>query len=84
MAPNVNGVFFGCNGVDVTRWFPRGQYGTLTDTHLEGTANEALIPFRRKLLIPRGIHMAPRSGGAAPPFGGLIRNAAKNLRNCKE
>jgi hypothetical protein len=63
------GVFFGCNGVDMTRWFPKGPYGTLTDTHLEGTANEALTPFRRKLLIPRGLHMAPRSGGRDPGGG---------------
>jgi Protein of unknown function (DUF1552) len=63
------GVFFGCNGIDVTRWFPSGPYGTLTDAHLVGTANEALIPFRRKLLIPRGVHMAPRSGGRDPGGG---------------
>jgi hypothetical protein len=63
------GVFYGCNGVDVTRWFPKGPYGTLTDAHLQGTANEALLPFRSKLLIPRGIHMAPRSGGRDPGGG---------------
>jgi hypothetical protein len=63
------GVFYGCNGVDVTRWFPKGPYGALTDSHFEGTANEALIPFRRKLMIPRGIHMAPRSGGRDPGGG---------------
>jgi hypothetical protein len=63
------GVFFACNGVDMTRWFPKGTYGALTDAHFVGTANEALIPFRRKLLIPRGIHMAPRSGGRDPGGG---------------
>jgi hypothetical protein len=63
------GVFFGCNGVDVTRWFPRGPYGALTNAHLEGTANEALIPFRSQLSIPRGIHMAPRGGGRDPGYG---------------
>jgi hypothetical protein len=63
------GVFFGCNGVDMTRWFPKGPYGALADAHFVGTANEALIPFRRKLLIPRGIHMAPRSGGRDPGGG---------------
>jgi hypothetical protein len=63
------GVFFGCNGVDMARWFPAGAYGALTDQHLTGTANEALIPFRSKLLIPRGIHMAPRSGGRDPGGG---------------
>ena len=63
------GVFFGCNGVDMTRWFPSGAYGALTDQHLVGTANEALVPFRSKLLIPRGIHMAPRGGGRDPGGG---------------
>lgn len=63
------GVFFGCNGVDMARWFPNGPYGALTDQHLVGTANEALLPFRSKLLIPRGIHMAPRGGGRDPGGG---------------
>jgi hypothetical protein len=63
------GVFFACNGVDMSRWFPTGPYGALTDQHLIGTANEALVPFRSKLLIPRGIHMAPRGGGRDPGGG---------------
>jgi hypothetical protein len=63
------GVFFGCNGVDMSRWFPSGAYGVMNDDHLRGTANEALIPFRSKLLIPRGVHMAPRSGGRDPGGG---------------
>jgi hypothetical protein len=63
------GVFFGCNGVDMGRFFPNGPYGALTDQHLVGTANEALIPFRSKLLIPRGLHMAPRGGGRDPGGG---------------
>jgi hypothetical protein len=57
------GVFFACNGVDMDRWFPNGAYGALTDQHLTGTANEALIPFRSKLLFPRGVHMSPRGFG---------------------
>jgi len=63
------GVFMGCNGVDMGRWFPNGAYGALTDQHLVGTANEALIPFRNKLLFPRGVHMAPRGGGRDPGGG---------------
>ena len=63
------GVFYACNGVDVGRWFPRGPYGSLTDAHLQGTANEALIPFRSQLLFPRGVHMAPRGGGRDPGGG---------------
>ena len=63
------GVFYACNGVDMSRWFPNGEYGALTDQHLLGTANEALVPFRNKLLIPRGLHMAPRAGGRDPGGG---------------
>lgn len=63
------GVFFGCNGVNMDHWFPNAGYGPLTDAHLLGTANEALLPFRNKLLFPRGVHMAPRSGGRDPGGG---------------
>ena len=60
------GVFYGCIGVEMGRWFPNGAYGPLTDDHLRGTANEALIPFRDRLLFPRGLHMAPRGSGRDP------------------
>jgi hypothetical protein len=63
------GVFYACNGVDMSRWFPNGAYGPLTEQHLAGTANDALSPFVSKLLIPRGLHMAPRSGGRDPGGG---------------
>jgi hypothetical protein len=57
------GVFFACNGVNMERWFPNGDYGALTDEHLVGTSNEALIPYRDRLLFPRGVHMTPRGFG---------------------
>lgn len=57
------GVFFCCNGVNMERWFPNGDYGALTDAHLEGTATEPLLPYRSKLLYPRGVHMSPRGYG---------------------
>jgi hypothetical protein len=67
------GVFFACNGVNMERWFPAGAYGALTDAHLTGTANEALLPFRQKLLFPRGVHMTPRGfdrdGGGGDDHG---------------
>ncbi len=63
------GVFYACNGVDMSRWFPAGPHGALSDRHLIGTANESLLPFRSKLLFPRGLHMAPRSGGRDPGGG---------------
>lgn len=63
------GVFFACNGVNVDRWFPKGDFGPLTPSSLVGTANEALDPFRSKLLFPRGVHMAPRGFGRDPSGG---------------
>jgi Protein of unknown function (DUF1552) len=63
------GVFFACNGVDVERWFPTTGFGPLTDASFAGTANEALAPFRSKLLFPRGVHMAPRGFGRDPSGG---------------
>ncbi len=56
-------VFFACNGVNMNRWFPSGPYGALSESHLMGTANEALIPHLSKLLFPRGVHMSPRGYG---------------------
>ena len=63
------GVFFACNGVDVDRWFPTSAFGPLTEQSFAGTANEVLTPFRSKLLIPRGVHMAPRGFGRDPGGG---------------
>ena len=67
------GVFFACNGVNMDRWFPNGGYGALTDAHLAGTANEALLPHRAKLLFPWGVHMTPRGfdrdGGGGDDHG---------------
>jgi hypothetical protein len=67
------GVFFCCNGVDLERWFPKGSFGELTDAHLQGTSNEVLLPYRSKLLFPRGVHMTPRGfdrdGGGGDDHG---------------
>lgn len=57
------GVFFCCNGVNMERWFPQGDFGALTEAHLRGTSNEALLPYLGKLLFPRGVHMSPRGWG---------------------
>lgn len=66
-------VFFCCNGVNMERWFPQGDYGALTEDHLTGTSNEALAPFAHKLVFPRGVHMSPRGwdldGGEADDHG---------------
>jgi Protein of unknown function (DUF1552) len=67
------GVFFCCNGVNMSKWFPTSAYGPLTAAGLMGTANEALAPHAAKLLIPRGIHMSPRGynqdGGGGDDHG---------------
>jgi hypothetical protein len=67
------GVFFACNGVNMQKWFPATPPGALTAASLMGTANEPLIPYVSKLLIPRGIHMTPRGydrdGGGGDDHG---------------
>jgi hypothetical protein len=67
------GVFFACNGVNMDKWFPTTPAGALTAASLMGTANEPLIPYVSKLLIPRGIHMTPRGfdrdGGGGDDHG---------------
>ena len=78
-------MFFACNGVNMDRWFPNGAYGALTDAHLTGTANEALLPFRQKLLFPRGVHMSPRGfdrdgGGGDDHMQGHGAQAHRPLR----
>jgi hypothetical protein len=57
------GVFFCCNGVNMSQWFPTGGAGAVTAASLMGTANEVLAPHATKLLFPRGIHMSPRGYG---------------------
>ncbi|HTN86332.1 MAG TPA: DUF1552 domain-containing protein [Sorangium sp.] len=56
--------FFMCNGVNMDRFFPSTQYGALTAASFG--AERAIAPlagYRDRLLIPRGIHMAPRGFG---------------------
>ncbi len=57
------GVFFCCNGVNMDRWFPTGDYGALSAASLTGTAAEPLAAHVSKLLYPRGLHMSPRGYG---------------------
>lgn len=67
------GVFFACNGVNMDRWFPTTGAGPLTAASLMGTANEPLVPYVGKLLVPRGVHMTPRGfdrdGGGGDDHG---------------
>jgi hypothetical protein len=66
-------VFFACNGVNMDRWFPNGDFGALSADMLAGTANEVLGPYVDKLLFPRGVHMSPRGfdrdGGGGDDHG---------------
>lgn len=61
--------WFNCNGVNMDRWFPTGNYGPLTPSMLTGTALEPLSAFTSKMLIPRGIHQVPRGWGWDPSAG---------------
>jgi hypothetical protein len=67
------GVFFCCNGVNMDKWFPSGDYGALSAQSLTGTANEPLAALSSKLLFPRGLHMSPRGydqdGGGGDDHG---------------
>ncbi|WP_437277425.1 DUF1552 domain-containing protein [Sorangium sp. So ce375] len=62
--------FFMCNGVNMARFFPSTQYGALTAASFgSDRAIAPLAAYRDKLLIPRGIHMAPRGYGFDPSAG---------------
>lgn len=61
-------ILFQCNGVNMDRWFPT-SYGALTTATMTGTALEPLAPLASKLLVPRGIAMAPRGYGLDPSPG---------------
>ncbi len=67
------GVFFCCNGVNMSKWFPTGGYGPLSAASLSGCSNEVLAPHASKLTFPRGIHMSPRGynqdGGGGDDHG---------------
>jgi hypothetical protein len=56
-------VFFTCNGVDVSRFWP----SALTPEAMLGTGVEPLTAFRHKLLIPRGIDQSPSSNDGTVP-----------------
>ncbi|MBV1860129.1 MAG: DUF1552 domain-containing protein, partial [Nannocystaceae bacterium] len=52
-----------CNGVEMSRFFPNGDYGALGPNMLEGTSLAPMAHHASKLLVPRGIHTAPRGFG---------------------
>lgn len=52
-------VFFECNGVNMAGMYPSTPWGALTDASFTGKSIAPLLPYRNKLLIPRGIHMEP-------------------------
>ncbi len=57
-------VFFTCNGANLETFYPVADYGPLTAASFPDSC--ALSPLRdhaSKLLIPRGIYMAPRGFG---------------------
>lgn len=55
--------FFQCNGVNMSRFFPTGDYGALTAGMMGGTALEPLGDYAADLMVPRGIHTVPRGFG---------------------
>jgi hypothetical protein len=61
--------FCGCNGVEISRFWPTSPYGALAAGGLTGTALEPLAAHVGKMLIPRGIHTVPRGFGFDPVAG---------------
>lgn len=57
-------VFFTCNGVNMSKFFPK-QFGAITETSLAGTALEPLAAHAGRLLVPRGIYQVPIGFGRA-------------------
>jgi hypothetical protein len=63
-------VFFCCNGVEMTRWWPDVAYGSIDPASFApGRGLSPLAPHAKKLLIPRGMHMSPRGFGFDPSAG---------------
>lgn len=62
-------VFFCCNGVNMQKWFPTGDFGAIGAAQLMGTTNEPIASFASRLTFPRGLHMSPRGWGMDPGGG---------------
>jgi len=61
-------VFFQCNGVNMSQFFPTSSFGALTASSFGATSALApLAPYASKLLIPRGLHMEPKGYGQGGP-----------------
>ncbi len=62
--------FFQCNGANMSKFWPQGGYGALTEAHFPVDRTlYALRPYRDKLLIPRNMHMSPRGFGQDGSMG---------------
>jgi len=59
-APKRLCIFFQCNGVNMSKFFPATPYGPLTAASFTGTSLQPLASYAGKLLIPRGIHKVPK------------------------
>jgi len=62
-APRRLMIMFQPCGVDVSRFWPKGGPGALSDSALEGTALSPLAGMTKKLLVLRGVHSSPRGHG---------------------
>ncbi len=57
-------VYFTCNGSNLETFFPATDYGNLTaNSFPDSCALSPLRDYASKLLIPRGVYMAPRGFG---------------------
>jgi hypothetical protein len=62
-------VFFCCNGVNMSTFFPTTGYGAIDAAALETCTLSPLASHANKILIPRGMHMVPRGFGLDPSNG---------------
>jgi Protein of unknown function (DUF1552) len=63
--------FFQCNGANMSKFWPSGSYGALSQAHFP--ADRTLAPlanYRDKLTIVRNLHMAPKGFGQDPNTNG--------------
>ena len=62
--------FFQCNGANMSKFWPQGGYGALTDAHFPMDRTlYALRSYCDKLLIPRNMHMSPKGFGQDGSMG---------------
>ena len=69
------GSFLCCNGVNMDRWFPNGQYGALTEAHLTGSVKYLFDYVRRMLKLSPAAHV--RFAMSLSTIASAVRNLSR-------